>query len=189
MNKLTTTNSITGIVEHRGNTVVVKVPLALLTLDTLSFAIGRIEALRLEALDPDYTPQERRAFLNRASSLDEWLNGDCCGTVPFGVDFTLYQRCALKPAVVMHHNLDAYLDQLLTASEIVSANTQEFPAFAFRNNAGESELWLTDIQALRNARLFPGPDVTIVEANPEDVNAIIGIQATDSFFLMTTVLA
>jgi hypothetical protein len=189
MNISTYSDTITGVIEHRGNTVVVKVPLALLTLDTLSFAIERIEALRLEALDPDYTPQERRAFLSRASSLDEWLNGDCCGAVSFGVDFTLYQRCALEPAVVMRHNLDTYLDQLLAASEIVSANTQDVPAFAFRNNAGEAELWLTDIRALRNARHFPGPDVSIVEATSADINAIIGIQATDGFYLMTTVLA
>lgn len=175
MNIPTNTNIIAGIVEHRNHIVGVYTPIALVTFDALSYAINRVESLRVEALDPDYTPAERDTIAARADFLDQWIDTGCTASVPLSVDFNLFNRGASVPAVAMNANLDDYLDLLLSASTIVPLESLDEPAFAILNN-GSPELWLTENRSLRNARRFPGPDVRLIETTNDNLKAIIASQ-------------
>lgn len=155
-------NTLSGLIEHRGRIIAARVPVALMVMDAQSFALTRIEQLRLEALDPDFTSDERVRQIKRADALDRWVKSGCCGPVTFDVDVTLYARSIFDPAVIMRNDLDTYLEAILNVSSVVSIESLAPPAFAIRNN-GEPELWLTDHPALRAPRLHPGPEIKVVE--------------------------
>jgi hypothetical protein len=172
-----TANSATipGLIEYRGRTIAVHVAIELLTLDTLSYAIARVEALRAESNVSDYTDAERQKFVTRADALDNWIDAGCVGPVEFKVDMFLHLRTSIIPTVVMKQNLDAYIDRVLEASTVIPLEEMDAPQFAIRSNAGEAELWLTDARQLRNARLYPGPDTRVVDTDVEGLKAIIAI--------------
>ncbi|MGC4045047.1 MAG: hypothetical protein QM758_14750 [Armatimonas sp.] len=168
----TPSNTISGLIEYRGHILAAHVPVELLTLDAMSYGISRVEDWREEARDLDYTAAERRKFAARADYLDRWLDSGCKQRISFEIDMFLASRTSISPAVVMTHNLDDYLEGMLEVSATVSPREIAMPQFAIRNNQSEPELWLTDALPLRNARLFPGPHVRIVESNVDEIISI-----------------
>ena len=190
MNTTSNANTVSGIIEHRNGAFAVHIPIAaLLTLDAMSYAIARVEANRREATNTDFTAEERSVRTARADALNRWIDSGCVGTVPFAVDVQLYARSGFGPAVVMAHNLDTYLDQVLGVSTIVPLDQMDAPQFALRANQGEPELWLTDARTLRNARNYAGADVRVVDVTVDDLKELIASQQTPRMFMAEAMAA
>ena len=189
MNIASNTRTVSGLIEYRGLTIAAHIPVELLTLDTMSNAIAATEALRADARETDYTQEEREELNARADFLDRWIASGCQGQIPFAVNVFLFSRSGFEPAVVMNHNLDTYLDQVLAVSTIVPIEQMDAPQFALRANTNEvAELWLTDARTLRNAR-YAGPDVRVVDVSVSDLKALIASHQAPRIFTTAEIIA
>jgi hypothetical protein len=161
-----------GIIYSRGNVYAVYVRAPLLCLNLPLWVQRRLDLLREQARDPDFTPLERREFAERARFFEEWLEIQE-DPIPFGIHEMMSVRSEATPWVVNRADLDDYIENHLLPLSVPFGDGSD-PGFLLWSDQNEATLYASAPNLLRSVVECPSPDVETKSVTQDELYARIG---------------